>query len=1095
MTHKNVVIEFPSLAISREEAYQASLKYFNGDTLATDVFLNKYALKDSKGNLFESTPEDMHRRMAKEFARIESKFPNPLSEEFIFYLFENFKYIIPQGSPMAGIGNNLQTLSIGNCFVIGNSFDSYGGILQTDQELVHLMKRRGGVGIDLSHIRPKGFPVNNAAIVSTGVVPFMERYSNTTREVAQDGRRGALMITLKIEHPDVEDFINAKLELKKVTGANISVKISDEFMYAVMTGKVFRQQFPVDSTDPVMTREIDPIHIWKKLVHNAWKSAEPGIFFWDKVLSESPADCYSEDGFKTVTTNPCVTGDTFIALADGRTGITIKQLSEEGDDIPVYCLDHNNDLVIRTMRNPRITGYNQPIYKVTIEGGHSLRVTGNHKFLLKNGRSYKEAKDLTFGDSLSILEDDGSLNKLITTITDNDNFYDSDPHINLIFNKAIKNGYNTRIENSEVLVEKTCEFCKEKFWINFNIREVSFCSTLCSNLYPSISSSSSPVSKLRSNEVIFVELDGVEDVYNGTVDEFHNFFSGEFLEKTKKGNDKFVYINQENCGELPLSIGDSCRLMCLNLYSYVLDPFTPKVSFNFSLFQEHSRIGQRLMDDMIELEKEKIDKIIQKIKLDPEDDNIKQVELDLWTKIENTLLKGHRTGLGITAEGDMIAALGLRYGTPEATAFSEKVHSCLATNAFIASVQLAKERGPFPIWNYEKEKNNPFLNRIIEKLTEEDDQEKDVVYDYKNVGRRNIAMLTVAPTGSISVLTQTSSGMEPVFSLYYTRRRKINPNDKSATSHFVDEIGDHWEEYAIVHHKFQTWATINGHGELAHLSKKKLEELIQLSPYYKATANDIDWKEKVKMQGLIQRWNDHAISITQNLPEHVSEEVVDNLLIEAWQQGCKGVTVYRDKSRSGVLISSEENKINVFKENHAPKRPKVLPCDIMRFVNKGEKWVGFLGLLDNKPYEVFTGPADIVPIPLHVSSAEIVKERNGDSEHVYNLKWIDKDGFHQEFHGLSRAFNREFWNIGRLISGLLRHGMPLLNVILLMDKLEMEGGEQITHWKSGVKRMFKKYIAEGTRMKGEVCPECNSSEMIYKEGCVQCNQCGYSKCS
>lgn len=836
---------------SREEVLKNCLDYFNNDSLSADVVINKYLLKDKNGNLLEKSPDDMHKRLAKEFARIEAKYLNPISEENLYYLFENFKYIIPQGSPMAGIGNDEQTVSLGNCFVVGNKADSYGGILQIDQEIVHLMKRRGGVGTDLSHIRPKGSSVNNAAISSTGVVPFMERYSNTTREVAQDGRRGALMLSIDIRHKDVEDFIDAKLELKKVTGANISVKLSNEFLECVSLGKTFSQQFPIDSKTPEIIKEIDPLPLWKKLVHNAWKTGEPGILLWDTIISESPADCYSEEGFETLTTNPC--------------------------------------------------------------------------------------------------------------------------------------------------------------------------------------------------------------------------------------------------GEVPLSIGDSCRLLLINLYSYVMDPFTTKARFDFALFQNHVKIAQRLMDDIVDLEEEKILKILKKVESDPEDIKIKQTELDLWKKILSSLVIGRRTGLGITGEADMLAAMGFRYGTPQASDFSELVHSTMAYFALSSSVEMAKERGPFPIWDYKKEESNPFLNRLLQ-----EEEDSNLRADYMEYGRRNIAMITQSPAGSVSILTQTSSGIEPVFSLSYIRRRKINPNDKSATTHFIDETGDHWEEYNVVHPKFQTWATINGHGDLTHLPKEKIEELIKISPYHLATANEIDAIEKARMIGRIQKYNDHACSVTYNLPETATEGDVEDILLEAWRSGCKGITVYRDKCRSGVLVNhtaEEENKINIFKENHAPKRGKSLPCDIIRFSNKGEKWIGFLGLLDNKPYEVFTGPQDVVPIPSSISSGEIVKDKAPDgSKNIYNLRWVDKDGFTQEFKGLSRAFNREYWNIGRLISGILRHGMPIPNVLQLIDSLEIDGSESLTNWKNGVKRMLKKYIADGTRVKGEVCPECGSSHIVFKEGCLGCSDCGWSKC-
>jgi len=837
---------------SREEVFGKTLEYFNGDTLATDVWINKYCLKRSADELLELTPVDMHHRIAKEFASIEQKYPNPLSEDEIFKLLDNFSFIVPQGSPMAGIGNTEQLTSLSNCYLIGNESDSYGGIIQAEEEMVQLMKRRGGVGLDLSHIRPEGSPVDNAAISSTGVVPFMERYSNGTREVAQDGRRGALMQTLHIKHPSAESFIDAKLDLKKVTGANISLRVTDEFMRAVTseTDHTFVQTFPIDSQHPIIKKPVDAKHLWKKIVDNNWKSAEPGVFFWDTVISESPADCYSDVGFKSVGTNPC--------------------------------------------------------------------------------------------------------------------------------------------------------------------------------------------------------------------------------------------------GEIVLNIGGSCLLLVLNLYSFVKNPFLPTAFFDFDLFRHHVGIAYRLLDDIVDLEIEKVNAIIGKIQRDKEPIEIKVTELNLWeNKIKRTLVKGRRIGLGVTAEADMLAALGYRYGTEEATRFSVSIHSILAQKAFQTSVTLAEERGPFPVFSYEKEKNNPFLLRLLDEADDPD----HLLHQWKTFGRRNIGMLTISPTGSLSCLTQTSSGIEPVYSLFHTRRRKINPNDRSAKSDFIDELGDHWEEYNVVHPKFVTWAkSVNIQDDLGTMSPERLRKLIASSPYAKASSGEIDWNEKVSMIGQIQKYVDHSISNTTNLPSNITREEVDSLYVSAWKAGCKGCTIYRDGSRSGVLVSAEENKINIFKENHAPKRPKSLPADIMRFVNKGEKWIGVLGLLDNKPYEVFTGPSELLPIPSYIETAEIIKEKNGDGNSLYNLRWVDRDGFIQEFRGLSRTFNREFWNIGRLVSAILRHGMPIPNVILLIDKLEIEGAEHITSWKNGVKRMLKKYISDGTQVKGQTCPACHSTKLLFKDGCLSCGECGWSKC-
>jgi len=835
---------------SRKEVEKHASEYFKNDLLSRDVWINKYALKDSDDNIYELTPNDMHNRISSELNRIEEKYPNPLSKEKIFDLIKDFKYIVPQGSPMSGIGNNMQVVSLSNCFVVGNDSDSYGGIMEIDQEQVQLMKRRGGVGHDLSHIRPKGAPVKNSALTSTGVVPFMERFSNSTREVAQDGRRGALMLSISVEHPDSEDFIDAKMTAGKVTGANISVRINDEFMNCVLNDTPYTQRYPVGSSEPKYTKEVDASKIWKKVVHNAWKSAEPGILFWDTVHKESLPDMYPEHGFTTTSTNPC--------------------------------------------------------------------------------------------------------------------------------------------------------------------------------------------------------------------------------------------------GEIPLCPYDSCRLLAINLYSYVINPFEDNASFNFDLFSEHVQYAQRFMDDIVDLEIEKVDKIIAKIKSDPEPDEIKAVEIRLWEKIKEKSHQGRRTGLGITAEGDMLAALGLKYGTRKATDFSVEVHKTLAVNAYKSSIIMADERGAFDVWNFDQEFNNPFMQRVWKELP------KEFQDMYKKTGRRNIALLTIAPTGSVSIMTQTTSGIEPVFLPVYTRRRKINPNDKSTKVDFVDENGDSWEEYNVFHPKFKLWAEKKGYDpdELERMKHVDLQPIIEESPYFEATSNDVDWLEKVEMQGKIQKWVDHSISVTVNLPKDVDEELVGKVYENGWRSGCKGITVYRDGSRSGVLVTKSEKKPNVFQENDAPRRPKVLQCDVIRFTNKGEKWIGFLGLLDNRPYEIFTGLQESVNIPTYIESGEIIKKRNAeeDGHSRYDLKYIDKDGYVQEFRGLSRAFNREFWNTGRLVSGILRHGMPLPNVLSLLDKLDFGDSEIFSTWRNGVKRMIKKYIKDGTKILGDECPVCHSHNIVFKEGCKTCLDCNWSKC-
>jgi len=832
---------------SQDEAVKASHEYFKGDDLAARVWVNKYALKDSFGNIFELTPDDMHRRLAKEIARIENRYPNPLTEEEIYTVLKDFKYIVPQGGPMTGIGNNYQIASLSNCFVVGNdgNSDSYGGIMKIDQEQVQLMKRRGGVGHDLSHIRPKGSPVKNSALTSTGIVPFMERYSNSTREVAQDGRRGALMLSVSIKHPDSESFIDAKMEQGKVTGANVSVKIQDDFMQAVEAGTSYVQQYPITG-EAQYTKEVDATRIWQKIVKNAWQSAEPGILFWDTIIRESVPDCYADLGYRTVSTNPC--------------------------------------------------------------------------------------------------------------------------------------------------------------------------------------------------------------------------------------------------GEIPLCPYDSCRLLAINLYSYVENPFTTQAKFNFDLFKEHVHYAQRIMDDIIDLELEKIDSIIDKVKADPEPEEIKYTEQKLWENIKNKALEGRRTGIGITAEGDMLAALGLRYGSENAIDFSEEVHKTVAVEAYRSSVHLAKDRGPFTIYNTEREKNNPMINRI--KKADPGLYEKMAKY-----GRRNIALLTIAPTGTTSLMTQTTSGIEPVFLPVYKRRRKVNPNDKDVRVDFVDEVGDHWEEYTVFHQHFKTWMKANGYDTNREYTQEELDALVAKSPYYKSTSNDVDWLNKVRMQGRIQKWVDHSISVTINLPADVNEELVGELYFEAWKSGCKGVTVYRDGSRSGVLISNSEKP----KSEGGPmptKRPEKLEAEVVRFQNNKEKWIAFIGLMDGKPYEIFTGlhdDEDGILLPRSVTKGYIIKSWDDEDNSRYDFQYENKRGYKTTIEGLSHKFNPVFWNYAKLISGTLRHGMPIQKVVELVTSLQLDN-ETINSWKAGVARSLKKYIPDGTYATGTKCGECGSEDVIYQEGCLTCTSCGSSKC-
>ena len=842
---------------SYDEAYEASLKYFKGDELAARVWVNKYAVKDSFGNIYEKSPEDMHWRIANEVARIEDKYPQALSAQELFDVFDHFKYIVPQGSPMTGIGNNYQVASLSNCFVIGldGPADSYGAIIRIDEEQVQLMKRRGGVGHDLSHIRPKGSPVKNSALTSTGLVPFMERYSNSTREVAQDGRRGALMLSVSIKHPDSEAFIDAKMTEGKVTGANVSVKLDDEFMKAAVENRPYMQQFPIDSKEPTYKKEINASALWKKIVHNAWKSAEPGVLFWDTILRESVPDCYADLGFRTVSTNPC--------------------------------------------------------------------------------------------------------------------------------------------------------------------------------------------------------------------------------------------------GEIPLCPYDSCRLLAINLYSYVVNPFTPEAYFDFEKFKKHAAMAQRIMDDIIDLELEKIEKIIAKVDSDPETDEVKWPERHLWEKIYKKSSMGRRTGVGITAEGDMIAAMGLRYGTEEATEFAEKVHKTLALETYRSSVNLAKERGAFEIYDAAREENNPFINRIKE-------ADPELYAEMRQYGRRNIACLTIAPTGTTSLMTQTTSGIEPVFMPVYKRRRKVNPNDENVHVDYVDETGDAFEEYIVFHHKFLTWMKVNGYDPDKRYSQEEIDELVAKSPYHKATSNDVDWLMKVKMQGRIQKWVDHSISVTINLPNSVDEELVNRLYVEAWKSGCKGCTVYRDGSRSGVLISTKKkeekkeelNALTLLKRQVVEVRPKVLEADVVRFQNNKEKWVAFVGLLDGRPYEIFTGLQDDeegILLPKSVTSGRIIKNYDEDGNKRYDFQFENKRGYKMTVEGLSERFNKEYWNYAKLISGVLRWQMPIDQVVKLVGSLQLDS-ENINTWKNGVERALKKYVQDGTEAKGVKCPNCGHETLVYQEGCLICKTCGSSRC-
>lgn len=1153
----------------RDEAYEASLKYFKGDSLAADVFVNKYALKETMDGdtvYHELTPDDMHRRLARELHRIENKYENPLSENFIFDLIKDFRYIIPQGSPMSGIGNDKQVVSLSNCFVIGNTSDSYGSIMKVDEEQIQLMKRRGGVGHDLSHIRPAGMPVKNSALTSTGLVPFMSRYSNSTNEVAQGGRRGALMLTCSIKHPDSEQFIDAKLEQGKVTGANISIKVTDEFMKAAMNAQMFDQIYPINSKNPIVTKQVDAQRLWKKVIHNAWKSAEPGILFWDTVMKESVPDCYADQGFTTVSTNPCIVGDTLIAVADGRNAVSIKQLVDEGKDVPVYSTNNNGKIEIKMGRNPRLTGVKKEVWKLKLDDNSEFIATPDHKIYMKNN-TYKELKDLLPDESISsfysfnsnkgyrqiaqtgdrmiggrfrnrrqyrlIYEFFNGINTDYKSfaihhkdfINTNDNidnlelmnreehhrFHsdrikgDKNPYFkksdiekfNFASHPGEKNPKYISITNDEILnhakelYKKNGKFTS-RMWIKY-AKENKLPQSLWNDFrFKSFADFRNQV--VDNHKVVSVEFYGYEDVYNITVDDNHNY---NIITKTE--DDKYITsggICVKNCGEITLCPYDSCRLLAINLYGYVVNPFTSEAYFDWDLFKEHVIYAERFMDDIVDLEVEKIDMILEKIETDPEPENIKNVERETWIKIKEMTLKGRRTGLGVTAEGDMLAALGLRYGTTEATDFSTQVHKTLAINAYKSSAIMAKERGSFPIYEYERELNNPFIQRL-----KDDDAELDAML--KQWGRRNIALLTIAPTGSVSIMTQTTSGIEPAYLVSYKRRRKINPTDKSGRVDFIDAEGVKWEEYNVFHHKFETWLEINGYNvdEVKQMKDADLKPIIEKSPYFKATSNDVDWVEKVRMQGNIQKYVDHSISVTVNLPNNATEEIVSKVYETGWKSGCKGITVYRDGSRQGVIISNEGTTQNVVKEpqeNNAKPRPKKLECEVVRFTNNKEKWVGFLGLMTDEkgqkyPYELFTGVLDEFYIPASVEKGEIVKYKAEGEKSRYDFVYIDKDGYKVTMEGLNRAFNREFWNTSKLISAFLRHRIHLPSVINLIDGLQLDSDTAaFGTWKSGIKRIIKKYI--NSNIVGEKCPECNSQDLTYEAGCKTCRNCGWSKC-
>ena len=1276
------MIEISRKVYLRKDVHEATLKYFNGDELATGVWINKYCLKDSDGNLFEKTPEDMHRRLAKEFARIESKYPNPLSEDEIFKTLDRFKRIVPGGSPMGGIGNNNQIVSISNCFVIGNDTDSdsYGGIMKLDQEMVQLQKRRGGVGLDMSFIRPAGTPVKNSAITSTGVVPFMDRYSNSTKEVAQDGRRGALMESISIKHPDAEAFIDAKMTEGKVTGANISVKLDDEFMYAAKNNLSYIQHYPVDwehflqdeaavgflhdyGDDKLTTNKlytlgkgfyakiVDAKKIWEKIIHNAWKKAEPGILFWDNVINESIPDCYDDLGYKTVSTNPCFPSSEYLLTNNGyfkfgdlvTTDIKktnnvicdnrISYVDDGKSEKPENWKINNNKVgtIIRKASNVFLTQENAEIIEIKTTKGFKLRSTLDHHIATTNGMI--EAQHLTPNDNILIpipnnegsvigkkpqtinemlsvlwglIQGDGTTEKnrkrlfldfwgddkkrmkmFVCNIIDElyNNFGDRKNNKNRKLSKYfisetknkirigsawlgkifLEHGFDFRnkfivpefiLNNSSSDVGKyyvaALMYCdgsiqgskKSGFTIRLSQSNEDFLNKIQmilhsngmlfgiylrrGNKYTELPDGKGGSKKYKTKKQYeLISLCGSIVKYRNTIgflgDKIkedksnieHNFqikksFTDTLISVKKFDNEPVYCIKEDigrniivngistrRCGEIPLCPNDSCRLLALNLYGYVKKPFQMNAQFDKDVFAKDVQIAQRLMDDIIDLELEKIDAILKKINDDPEDPFIKQYEINLWKNIRKKAENGRRTGLGVTGEGDMLAALGLTYGTDNANIFSEAIHKGLKLNAYRSSVDMAKERGTFPIYNSTREIENPFIKRIA-------DEDFKLYQDMVLFGRRNMALLTIAPTGTVSLMTQTTSGIEPVFLPVYKRRRKINPNDKDARIDFVDDEGITWMEYPVFHHNFETWLNIKGYDVdvVKTMNIEQIDEIIKTSPYYKATSADVDWVKKVEMQGMVQKHVDHSISVTVNLPENVTEKIVANVYETGHKVGCKGITVYREGSRTGVLITDKEkakkNRMEIFNDNHAPKRPKRLKGDIHRFQNNLEKWIAVVGINNDRPYEIFTGRLQngLSELPNSLTECEIVKKiienPDGSRGKRYDLEYFNNSNERIVLEGISHTFNPEYWNYAKMISSVLRHGMPMGFVFELVNSLNLEG-DHLNTWKNGVARVIKRYVKDGEKAKG-TCLECGSTNLEFKEGCLTCMNCGNSKC-
>lgn len=1137
----------PREIYSYEQVLAASLEYFNGDKLAATVFVGKYALQNEEGQFLEKTPADMHRRLAKEFARIEAKYPNGMSENEIFALLSDWR-LVPQGSPMSGVGNPYRIQTFSNCYVVESPHDSYGGILHTDQQLTQIMKRRGGVGVDISTIRPQGLPTSNAARTTDGLGVFMERFSNTTREVAQGGRRGALMTTVSVHHPDIYRFIQIKNDLTsckkcgheertRVTGSNVSVRLTDEFREAVEAGTEVELRWPVDAETPKISRWVDARSLWEEIIKHARDSAEPGLLFWDNILRESPADIYSEEGFRTVCTNPCLTGDTLVAVSDGRGFMSFKELAEKGQDVPVYARSEDGRIVVRTMRNPHVTAKSQKILKITLDDGTTIRCTENHKFLLRSG-VYAEAQEMSPGDSLHIgyrYEDKGSF-RLKNCEQPGSEMLGSELGQQVAYARSLTD-MPLVIREGAVFVQRACEHCGDEFSTALQHRGQACCSLGCQTLTHAREEASRRVKteqtrvfsdlnwslgrepfqmewerqcekeeipfgipkngfrsygELKSasadynHRVVSIEEDGYEDVYNGSVDEVHNYYIGGELSQSKYGKPQRVLINSKNCAELPLSVGDSCRLLLVNLTKFVRAPFTDETVFDFEAFHEVARKAQRLMDDLVDLELEQIDKVLAKIESDEEPDFIKDVELKLWTRIRTACANGRRTGLGVTGVGDTVAMLNTKYGSKESIGMIGDLYKSLAIASYTESIHLAEERGSFPVFDLSKETGHPYLSRILAEL---DPADRAL---YEKYGRRQIANLTTAPTGSVSLLTQTTGGIEPVFQAQYIRRKKINPNDQDASVDFVDAQGDKFSSYVVSHHGLQHWKEVTGYGD----------DSFEKSPYFGAQAAEIDWESRVNIQASAGQWVDHSISSTVNLPRDVDYDTVRKIYEQAWKSGCKGITVYRDGCRDGVLIGADETDQMGFLQHDAPKRPDRLPCEVHRcHIKIGEDkegkplmedWTFFVGLLEGKPFEIFGGTTEMVELPRKVLEGHTVK-RSFKTGGKYDFHYGDLEDPLKIKNIVKQFDNPDQGYVTRMISLSLRHGSPIQYVV---EQLQRDKDADMFAFSRCIARVLKKYIPDGVEARSEkICGDCGAEGSLrYQEGCVLCSSCGASKC-